>query len=518
MLLFDQKTTHPSYALLARPKAYSRLRVAPMALRFVAACLAAAPLLAAATTTAGLPAFPGAEGGGALAVGGRGGVVCKVTNLNDSGSGSLRSCIDKEGPRTVIFEVGGTIELNSRIILSNPYITIAGQTAPGGGIQVKAAKNGYGGGDLLTVQTHDVVIRYLRFRKGYTNQKAGNIRLTSAHDVIVDHVSMAWGENQNWTPRGWGGGPSNITLQNSMIVEMLDRRPNFLMGSNTGDNAAAMLNLDHHNNFIANASHRNPSAQNASGRFVNNIFYNWATWASRSIGGVHHDWISNLWKPGPEPKGSRAQQELHFIIWTENYQDPERIIQGDPSLYVAGNRGLQSGMNPGEDNWLYTREAGPTANSGVIGPTPLGWRRHEPLPDTPIPITVRHVDEIEAHILPIVGASKRLDCQGNWVPNRDSADERVVEEYLNNQGTLTESGQGEEVYGGYPALAPGTPCKDSSGDGIPDKWATANDLDPMDPTLGTTVHDNGYTYLELYLNGMQMGLVGPDRPINVNVK
>ena len=122
-----------------------------------------------------LPAFPGAEGGGAESVGGRGGVICEVTTLQDlysAGSGSLRACIDMVGPRTVVFRVAGTIVLGNPLFITNPYITIAGHTAPGGGIQLKG-NNGYAG---LRINTHDVVIRYLRIRKGY--------RLNSTADSI----------------------------------------------------------------------------------------------------------------------------------------------------------------------------------------------------------------------------------------------------------------------------------------------------------------------------------------------
>ena len=127
--------------------------------RFSATFVILVASLSAAGAATGLPAFPGAEGGGALAVGGRGGVVCKVTNLNDSGLGSLRSCIDMTGPRTVIFTVGGTIWLESPLRITNPYITIAGQTAPGGGIQI-AGKNIQNDRNLIQLSsTNDVVIR-----------------------------------------------------------------------------------------------------------------------------------------------------------------------------------------------------------------------------------------------------------------------------------------------------------------------------------------------------------------------
>ena len=465
-----------------------------------------------ATANSRLPAFPGAEGAGALALGGRGGQVCRVKNLNDSGPGSFRDCVDRAGPRTVIFDVGGTIKLKSRLTISNPYITIAGQTAPGGGIQIKADKEDTGWNPDFFIRTHDVVIRHLRFRRGYLggDDKNDNISITDgARDVVLDHLSVFWGSNQNLGVRGWTSNPDdvprNITVQNSIFTEMLDGRVAMLIDHNT--HLIHATDIDFHNNLIANSSHRNPRLRTGRGRFINNIVYNWTSWATRAEGGVHWDFISNLWKPGPAPKGSRANPELMFSM----REGTSGIQERDPELYVEGNRGILSGMSPDTNNWPYTREYGAGQNDPPKGPTPLAWRRYQPLPQVGIPITVKHVDDLEDYLLPIIGASKRLDCKGNWVPNRDAADRRAITEYLNNQGALTKSGQGEEIYGGHPVLASGVPCEDTSGDGIADEWAMANGLDAGDPSLGNTVHESGYTYLELYLNGMQVKASPPSR-------
>ena len=472
---------------------------------FLMLAIAVGLIGAASPAQAGLPAFPGAEGAGALAVGGRGGGVCRVTNLNDSGTGSLRHCVESDGPRTVVFDVGGTIELMSQITIRDPFITIAGQTAPGGGIQIKADKNWNGGDrDLLRINADHAIVRFLRLRKGYTDDKAGNIRVGSASNVIVDHVSLFWSENQNWTVQSGG---SNVTLQNSIITEMVDGRPNILIGANDEPRNLAMVNLDHHNNLISSSGHRNPLVRAATGRWVNNIFYNWRGWGSRGVGGTHLDWISNLWKPGGF-ESSRGQFEL-----TQNrfYEDRPRGIDRPPSLYISGNRGLKTGMSPDTDNWPYTRETGPGDNDGVIGQMPAGWRRHDPLPPAGIAINVRHVDELEEYLLPIVGASKRLDCKGNWVPNRDASDVRVIDAYVNASGLITVRGEYEEIYGGHPLLASGIACVDTSGDGVPDEWALANGYDPADPSLGPRVHESGYTYLELYLNGVPVVTAPPAR-------
>ena len=161
--------------------------------------------------TGGLVAFPGAEGFGADAKGGRGGAVIKVTNLNDSGSGSLRACVEASGPRTCVFEVGGTIELDSRIKISDPYLTIAGQTAPGGGITIRNSASNEKGDTFLTA-THDVVIRYIALRPGHAAGSTTTNRATSIFDsgdgsvynVILDHISMSWASDDNSAHRRRG--------------------------------------------------------------------------------------------------------------------------------------------------------------------------------------------------------------------------------------------------------------------------------------------------------------------------
>ena len=151
-----------------------------------------------AQATAGVPAFPGAEGFGAQAVGGRGGTVYVVTNLNDRGSGSLRACAEASGPRTCVFSTGGTIVLDSPIIIRNPYITIAGQTAPGGGITLRNNDNPKA---PIEIWTHEVIIRYLRsrpgpFPQGNENSRgitiANNDPAVKPHNIIIDHCSFSW--------------------------------------------------------------------------------------------------------------------------------------------------------------------------------------------------------------------------------------------------------------------------------------------------------------------------------------
>jgi pectate lyase len=500
------------------PRLFSWIRLSSAG--FLAICLFWSGPLVGSRAAAALPAFPGAEGAGALAAGGRGGIVCKVTNLNDSGPGSLRACVEMSGPRTVIFDVGGTIELKHHLWIRNPYLTIAGQTAPGGGIQLRAAP----GMDrpLISVSTNDVIIRFLRLRRGYTGFDGSNISITDTASQVVrnlmfDHLSMSWSEYKNWDvwARSASTAPRNITLQNSIAVEVLSDRPNINTGGANSSSATASANIDFHNNLMGHSRHRNPLLKHGSGRFVNNIVYNWTYWASRTSGGVYGDFISNLYKPGPSEKTSSSSKfELVFVGW-EGHSIESRPNR-DPSLHVTGNRGFMSGMSPNTDNWMYTRRADGSDNADVGGSAPAAWRRNTPLDVVGVPISSRHVDELENYLLPVVGASKRLDCNGNWIENRDTVDNRIIGDYQQNRGGLVSR---ESQVGGHPVLNVGTPCRDTSGDGVPDAWASANGLDPTDPSLGRRFHSSGYTYLELYLNGTQIGgAPAPEAPAQILVQ
>jgi hypothetical protein len=133
-----------------------------------------------------------------------------------------------------------------------------------------------------------------------------------------------------------------------------------------------------------------------------------------------------------------------------------------------------------------------------LGPLSTQYKRTSPLPKLPFPITVHPANELETVILPTVGASRRLDCMGNWVSNRDAVDTRIIQEYHTNKGIIPTT---EDDVGGFPVIAGGTPCVDSDGDGMPDDWEVANGLNPNDPSDGPLVGPDGYTNLERYLNG-----------------
>lgn len=475
-----------------------------------------------------LPAFYGAEGGGATSVGGRGGSVCIVNRLaDDNNSGSLRYCVNQSGPRTVVFRVGGTIEVKSEMAIWNPYITIAGQTAPGGGIQLtgKALCGDRGWDEMLRVAVDHVIMRYLRFRKGACPEGSGTRRAGptsvsySGKNAIFDHLSLAWAEGTTsgayaniWEGQSKENAPKNITFSNSIFAEPLGTNgwTNFGVGTVPNvDWAMGMTNIDAHNNLLTTFSHRGPSVTLGSSKWVNNIMYNWG-WYSGQVGPPSQmDFIGNLWKQGPLGVSDTFPEITVFLY---NASSCNQYVNVPPSIYVNGNKAHYYAQNPDSDNWALVHQV-TCINGGVVGPLSRQYQRTTPLPATPIPITVRHVNTLENHILPIVGASRRLDCMGNWVYNRDAADTRLINWYQTNQGLRVNH---ENEVGGIPTIQGDAPCQDTDLDGMPDQWETANGLNPNNAADRNTVHASGYTMLEMYLNGpMTDGLSTLTQPQNV---
>ena len=225
-------------------------------------------------------AFPEAEGFGRFAQGGRGGQVIEVTNLNDSGTGSLRAAVEASGARTVIFRVGGTIEItsdNNRLRVMNPYLTIAGQTAPGDGILIR--------GGMLDVQTHDVIVRHLRIRPGPVAAiDAAQVFAVQGeiHDVIFDHVSMSWSTDEAFSVFSSLADVHNVTLQWSILSESLDcsTHPEGCHSKGLLVGASNLSEVSIHHNLLSHHQDRNPLLSSGNVDFVNIIIYNWGFDAS----------------------------------------------------------------------------------------------------------------------------------------------------------------------------------------------------------------------------------------------
>lgn len=414
-----------------------------------------------------LPAFPGAEGFGSTTVGGRGGQVIYVTNLNDSGPGSLRAAIDTAGPRIVVFAVGGTITLETALLINDPYITIAGQTAPGDGITLRASENNTS--NLMYIDTHDVVVRYLRFRKGPGGGR-DNLTLIGGYNIVVDHSSFSWSTDENLS--SWYDA-HDYTLSWNIIAEPLHcsthqdgcHGMNSLIG-----NATSMGNVSIHHNLYAHGMYRNPFVK-PSGMvdIVNNVGYNNYHYlyvqsqydGSYQAGPIYVNVVGNYFKYGPESERNGAYYpQVKF-----RKDKAESVLEA----YLSGNQG-----DNGTD-WALVDYSGAADGSVRVE------KRH----NTP-PITTTTAEQAYQEVLAKAGA--------NLV--RDAIDLRVVDDVEKGTGAFID--EPDEV-GGWPTLAAGTAPTDTDGDGMPDTWESERGLDPQNLNDGPADRDDGYTNVEEYL-------------------
>jgi pectate lyase len=436
---------------------------------------AVALMLAATPALADTLAFPGAEGAGRFSQGGRGGAVLRVTNLNDAGPGSLRAAIEAKGPRTVVFDVAGTIQLKSELKISEGRITLAGQTAPGGGITLRD--------QTLVVSADDVVIRFIRSRLGAESKVEGDaIWINGGRRIILDHVSASWSVDETLSASARFGkeGPNNkeqgfydLTVQWSIIAESLAHSIHV-----KGDHGYGSLirggqgsKISFHHNLWANHMARMPRPGNYAGveedtvgaffDFRSNVFYNWgkghAGYDADKAAMAAYNFVDNAYVPGPNSTKNVAFQESNTLA----------------KAYFAGNS--MAGAVPADPWSLVT----------FTIPEPAGYRLAAPLDVGAV--TPEPADKAYERVLAEAGASV-------W---RDPVDRRVIE------GVRTRTGKVINIQsdvGGWPALPAGKAAKDTDGDGMPDAWEMAHGLDPKKADGAALAKDGlGWTNLELYL-------------------
>ena len=436
-------------------------------------------------------------------MGGRSGAVIEVTNLNDSGAGSLRACVTASGPRTCVFRVGGTINLLSRLYITSPFLTVAGQTAPGGGILLSGKNMA---ATIVQLRAHDVVWRYTRMRKGVRcgaqspTDECGAIFFAArdSYNVILDHNSASWNEDESLTVYG---GSRNFTFSYNIVAEGLG---NHSTGFGVGG-AAGQTDMDFHHNLTMNNSHRNPILGGQTTRHVNNITYNTRLRLIQidPVNGFgpsgNVDIIGNLFKKRPLNSSGSNPYEVTGLASTSR----------PVTIHLSLNKGYTQ-PNPTGDQWIMVRrDAG--QNGPDAGPAPTSWRRTTPLAKTAYPIIAEPVANIEGSILPIVGASRRLACDGSWVANRDSVDTRLINQYKTNTG-ISSVPSNEASVGGFPSISGGTPCTDTDHDGMPDGWETARGLNPNNAADRNAIAGSGYTNLEVYLAGTGSGTTSGTTP------
>ena len=441
-----------------------------------------------------VPAFPGAEGFGTNTVGGRGGRVYEVTNTNDSGAGSLRNCVQATGARTCVFKVGGLITLKTPLTITHPRITIAGQTAPGGGITIRTAS----GGDVFSTQTSEVIMRYISVRPGPGGENHGNqieVNGVALNDIVMDHMTFSWGVDSD--VETWYR-VVNTSIQWSIISEALDcsthskgcHSKGIMIGGYAGSeskNSKGSENISVHHNLIAHAGERGPLLQVCgTAQVINNVTYNpYWTFAHQQdnclvpAGGAPYvsrvNWIGNYHKLGPDSTSSTDLKVLPADSGT---------YSGGAQVYVQGNIGPSRTSNSQPDsNWVDSGSRKFIVTTPAVAPA----------------VTTTDAATAYDSVLNDAGNSKGVDCDGNWYSRRDSIDARVVNDVRNGTGHIIDD---PSQVGGWITPASGTPCLDSDHDGMPDVWELKYGLNPhLYADANADADGDGYTNLEEYLNG-----------------
>ncbi|MBR1402326.1 MAG: polysaccharide lyase [Prevotella sp.] len=477
-----------------------------------------------------IPAFPGAEGGGMFSFGGRGGKVLTVTTLADDGPGSFRWACEQGGARIVVFNVSGIIRLKSPIYVRAPYITIAGQTAPGEGVIIA--------GESFQVDTHDVVVRHMRFRRGETNvmNREDSFGGNPVGNIMIDHCSCEWGLDENISfyrhmfdlhdGKASRKSPTvNVTIQNTISAKALDTWNHAFGSTIGGENTTFMRNL------WADNTGRNPSiGWGGVFNFINNVVYNWV---HRTADGGEYstmsNFISNYYKPGPlTPKEGPI---AHRIVKSESRSQGLFPFKQFGRVYAVGNI-VEGFPEVTKDNWnggVQTAD-----KDGEMDATEKALMRS----DTPF----------EMPFVSMMGAEQAFNWvlanAGATIPCRDIVDQRIMDEVRTGQAYyvdkyekkvkdnpygdmwgLSDKSKNEEGFfkyrrlpkdsykqgiitdprqmGGYPEYGEWKPWKDSDGDGMPDEWEIANGLNPNDASDAVKdCNGDGYTNIEKYINAI----------------
>lgn len=414
-------------------------------------------------------AFPGAGGYGKFTSGGRGGEVIYVSNLNDSGPGSLRNAVEKKGARIIVFGVSGTITLKSALVIEHGNLTIAGQSAPGEGIAIK--------GRTVEVAANNVIIRYMRFRLGDQQKVEGDALEGKRHEnIIIDHCSISWGTDETATFY-WN---KDFTMQWCIISESLNSSVHY-KGQHGYGGIWGGVRASFHHNLFAHHKSRTPrfsgsrTTQNSKEQltdFRNNVIYNWVI--NNVYGGEkgRFNVVKNYYKSGPATEKDKRDRIINPSEPYGRFYVSENYVEGFPKVTA--------------DNWA----GGVRCNSPeeVYQETPFEYVKiieHEPV-------------EAYDKVLRFAGASMQ----------RDAVDERVIEEV--RAGTATYNGSvtgwpgiidSQEDVGGWPELESESAPKDRDRDGMPDRWEQNNGLLPGDPSDAQAFTlDGSYTNIEIYLN------------------
>ena len=436
-------------------------------------------------------AFPTAEGYGKYTKGGRGGAVYEVTNLNDRGEGSLRAAIEASEPRTVVFRISGTIILESALTIRHPFITIAGQTAPGDGICIRRHP--------LNIGADNVIIRYLRVRLG---DESGNDydALSSRYckHIILDHISASWSVDECMSIYHC----DSITVQWCIISESMSHS-NHIKGSHGFGGIWGSNYGTYHHNLLAHHSSRNPRMASGCGNtdYRNNVIYNWGYQSlyggeknqkgNDQFNFANLNIVANYYKPGPATNPG----ELMYRIANPSFRSED-----DHGKWYIAENAVEGNDDVSSDNW----------NGGVQ--TELSFEKIKiEEPWSSMPILQQKAEEAYKLV---------LDNAGAILPKRDLTDTRIVEEAKGGYATYEGKTYKREYHvadttkvcgiidtqedvGGWPELQSLDAPLDTDHDGMPDVWELKNNLDNTNPDDRNNTDADGYTMLEKYINSIR---------------
>ena len=412
-------------------------------------------------------AFPGAEGFGKYTSGGRGGKVVVVSNLNDSGPGSLREALELNEPRIVVFEVAGTIALESPLEVNHGNLTIAGQSAPGEGISIRNYP--------IKINDDNVIIRYFRSRMG--DEKAvqdDGISIIGQKDIIIDHSTFSWGTDESASFYD----NENFTLQWSIISESLNNsvheKGEHGYGGIWGGKGASF-----HHNLLAHHKSRNPRFNGARtmgtpeqevADFRNNVIYNWRANSAYAGEEGNYNVVNNYYKAGPAT--NKGVRDRIVEVWAPygNFYVNGNYVHGFPEVSRQNEK-------------------------GVDGDDPEKALIQKPIPVLAIP--EQSAEEAFEQVLAHSGANLQ----------RDVVDRRIVEEARSGTASYGTKKDGiidsQKQVGGWPELKAGKVPADKDRDGMPDAWEKAHKLDPANPNDASAFTlDQQYTNIEVYLNSL----------------
>ncbi|WP_167607242.1 pectinesterase family protein [Maribellus sediminis] len=444
-----------------------------------------------------LAAFPGAEGHGRYATGGRGGQVIYVTNLEDNNNpGSLRWAVNQSGPRIILFKVSGTIDLKSKLSIKNDNITIAGQTAPGDGITLRNYS--------VNVDADNVIIRFMRFRMGDTAQQEDDALGGRFHkNIIVDHCSMSWSTDECVSFYV----NENFTLQWSIVSESL-RNSVHDKGAHGYGGIWGGKNASFHHNLLAHHDSRNPRLGESAGTTYaltdlvdlrNNVIYNWGGNSCYGGEGMNVNIVNCYYKPGP------ATSKIERIVSIDKNKTEGTPIYGIwGKFYIDGNV-LTESARATNDNWTYGVYNQFHSSNGTVTQEERDAMRISQ-PHDPGKVTTHTAEMAYERILEYCGASLATD----------SVDLRIIHDVSTGTATYMDGGNGSKngiidtqgAVGGWPVLKSEPAPTDTDDDGMPDDWETANSLNPNDPSDAQLKSVDGvYPNIEVYINSLVSHIV-----------